>query len=58
LIHALKDARNELIDVEDLSDSELAKLQSEFVRLRTTPAENSKPPASQSTNGRVGTAGR
>ena len=34
LIHAVKEARNELIDVEDLNDEELARLQREFVRLR------------------------
>ncbi len=34
LIHAVKDARNELIDVEDLSDEELGRLQREFSRLR------------------------
>jgi len=37
LIHAVKEARNELIDVEDLSDEELARLQREFVRLREEP---------------------
>ncbi len=37
LIHAVKEARNELIDVEDLSDDELTKLQGEFVRLRKEP---------------------
>jgi low affinity Fe/Cu permease len=34
LIHAIKEARNELIDVEELSDEQLAALQREFVRLR------------------------
>ena len=46
LIHALQAARNELIDVEDLSEAEIARLQSEFVRLRKT-----SPPASGSTSG-------
>jgi low affinity Fe/Cu permease len=34
LIHAIKEARNELIDVEDLTDEQLAALQREFQRLR------------------------
>ena len=34
LIHAMKEARNELIDVEQLTDDELARLQEEFARLR------------------------
>jgi low affinity Fe/Cu permease len=38
LIHAVKEARNELIDVEDLNDEELARLQREFQRLREEPA--------------------
>jgi low affinity Fe/Cu permease len=37
LIHAVKEARNELIDVEDLTDAELADLQREFARLRKAP---------------------
>ena len=39
LIHAVKEARNELIDVEDLNDEELARLQREFERLREEPRE-------------------
>ncbi len=35
LIHAARQARNELIDVENLTDDELARLQKEFGRLRT-----------------------
>ena len=42
LIHAIKEARNELIDVEDMTDEELTRLQEEFTRLR------------QTTNGAVG----
>jgi low affinity Fe/Cu permease len=34
LIRALKGARNELVDLEDLSDKELAALQQEFKRLQ------------------------
>jgi low affinity Fe/Cu permease len=37
LIHAMKEARNELIDVEDLTDEELTRLQQEFARLRESP---------------------
>ncbi|HEY5947265.1 MAG TPA: low affinity iron permease family protein [Kofleriaceae bacterium] len=35
LLRAVKDARNSLVDLEDLSDAELAKLEVEFRRLRT-----------------------
>jgi low affinity Fe/Cu permease len=34
LIRAVKDARNELVDVEDLSDEELKKLEEQFRRMR------------------------
>ncbi len=34
IIRALKKARNELVDVEDLSDQELAKLEGQFKELR------------------------
>jgi low affinity Fe/Cu permease len=34
LIRAVKEARNNLVDLEDMSDEELAKLQDEFQRLR------------------------
>src|SRR5438093_8676115 len=34
LIRALKSARNELVDLEDLSDEELKKLEEQFQRLR------------------------
>lgn len=37
LIKVQKDARNKLIDVEDLTDEELELLQKEFERLRTEP---------------------
>jgi low affinity Fe/Cu permease len=39
LIRAIKDARNELVDLEDLSDEELEKLEDQFRRMRTR-AEN------------------
>jgi low affinity Fe/Cu permease len=39
IIRALKGARNELVDLEDLSDEDLAKLEQQFKRLRAT-AEN------------------
>ena len=39
IIRALKKARNELVDLEDLSDEELSKLEEQFKRLRTR-AEN------------------
>jgi low affinity Fe/Cu permease len=34
LIYAMKGARNSLVDLEDMTDEELAKLQKEFERLR------------------------
>jgi len=34
LIRALKNARNELVDLEDLSDEELQKLEAQFRRMR------------------------
>jgi low affinity Fe/Cu permease len=34
LIRAIKDARNELVDLEDLSDEELKKLEEQFQRTR------------------------
>ena len=51
LIHAVKEARNELIDVEDLTDEEIERLQREFARLRETPNQDAS--ASRSTNGRA-----
>jgi low affinity Fe/Cu permease len=39
LIRAIKDARNELVDLEDLSDEELKKLEEQFQRTRAQ-AEN------------------
>ncbi len=39
LIRALKGARNKLVDLEDLSDEELKKLEKEFQRLHTRSQE-------------------
>jgi low affinity Fe/Cu permease len=44
LIRALKDARNELVDLEDLSDEELKKLEEQFKRTRKR-AENDGSPS-------------
>ncbi|MDB4952517.1 MAG: low affinity iron permease family protein [Myxococcales bacterium] len=37
LIHAVKGARNKMVDLEDLPDEELARLEGEFKRLRKDP---------------------
>ena len=44
LIRALKDARNELVDLEDLSDEELKKLEDQFKSMRKR-AENDGSPS-------------
>ncbi len=44
LIRALKDARNELVDLEDLSDEELKKLEKQFQSMRKR-AENDGGPS-------------
>ena len=44
LIRALKDARNELVDLEDLSDEELKKLEEQFKTMRER-AENDGSPS-------------
>jgi low affinity Fe/Cu permease len=44
LIRALKDARNELVDLEDLSDEELKKLEEQFKSMRKR-AENDGSPS-------------
>jgi low affinity Fe/Cu permease len=36
LIRAVRNARNELVDMEDLSDDELGRLQRQFEEVRTT----------------------
>jgi low affinity Fe/Cu permease len=50
LIRAIKDARDELIDLEDLSDEELKKLEEQFRRMRshgendeTSPSRHAEP---------------
>jgi low affinity Fe/Cu permease len=50
LIRAIKDARNELVDLEDLSDEELKKLEQQFRRTRaqaendeTSPSRHAEP---------------
>jgi low affinity Fe/Cu permease len=40
IIRALKGARNQLVDLEDLSDEELKKLEEQFRRLRTEAESN------------------
>jgi low affinity Fe/Cu permease len=59
LIHAVKEARNELIDVEDLNDEELARLQREFVRLREEPpdSKNQAPATDAAPEAATGNAG-
>src|SRR5437870_4646877 len=43
LIRALKGARNNLVDLEGLSDEELKKLETEFIRIRKKAEEAEKP---------------
>ncbi len=40
LIRALKEARNDLIDLEEMSEDELVKLEEEFRRLRVKKADS------------------
>ena len=40
IIRALKKARNELVDLEDLSDEELKKIEEQFKQLRKTAERN------------------
>jgi low affinity Fe/Cu permease len=40
MIRALKSARNQLVDLEDLSDEDLKKLEEQFQRLRTKSERN------------------
>jgi low affinity Fe/Cu permease len=47
LIRALDAARNRLVDVEDLPDEELARLASEFQRLRDQPEPTSPTPSTE-----------
>jgi low affinity Fe/Cu permease len=43
LICALKDARNELVDLEDLSDEELKKLEKQFQHMRKRAEDDGSP---------------
>ena len=45
LIRAIKDARNELVDLEDLSDEELKKLEEQFRRTRKRAENNEASPS-------------
>jgi low affinity Fe/Cu permease len=45
IIRALKGARNQLVDLEDLSDEELKKLEEQFQRLRKMAERNGTPSA-------------
>jgi low affinity Fe/Cu permease len=44
LIRAIKDARNELVDLEDLSDEELKKLEEQFRQMRTRAEDDETSP--------------
>src|SRR2546430_7890809 len=43
IIRALKDARNELVDLEDLSDEELKKLEKQFQTMRKRAENDGRP---------------
>src|SRR5207244_12011348 len=45
VIRALKNARNELVDLEDLSDEDLKRLEEQFRRLRTKAEEDDTQPS-------------
>jgi low affinity Fe/Cu permease len=45
LIRAIKNARNELVDLEDLSDEELKRLEEQFRRMRTRAENDGKSPS-------------
>jgi low affinity Fe/Cu permease len=45
LIRAIKNARNELVDLEDLSDEELKGLEEQFRRMRTRAENDGKSPS-------------
>jgi low affinity Fe/Cu permease len=45
MIRALKGARNELVDLEDLSDEDLKKLEEQFRRLRATAEQDDTQPS-------------
>jgi low affinity Fe/Cu permease len=44
VIRALKDARNELVDLEDLSDVELKNLEKQFQRMRKRAEDDGSHP--------------
>ena len=48
LIRALQGARNNLVDLEALSDDELQKIEKEFIRVREKADSKSKAPAKRS----------
>jgi low affinity Fe/Cu permease len=52
LIRALKSARNELVDLENLSDDELTRLEQQFkdLRMKAERANNQTPPKAASRN--------
>jgi len=52
MIRALKDARNELVDLENLSDEELKKLEKQFKTIRKR-AENDGSPSRHAEPGRL-----
>jgi len=52
LIRALKDARNEIVDLENLSDEELKKLEKQFKTIRKR-AENDGSPSRHAEPGRL-----
>ena len=45
LIRAIKNARNELVDLEDLSDEELQKLEAQFQRMRRRAENDERSPS-------------
>jgi low affinity Fe/Cu permease len=45
LIRAIKNARNELVDLEDLSDEELKKLEEQFRRMRARAENDGRSPS-------------
>ena len=47
IIRALKGARNELVDLEDLSDEDLARLEEQFQRLRKLAERTNQPRAKE-----------
>jgi low affinity Fe/Cu permease len=54
LIHAIKGARNKMIDLEDLSDEELKKLKQEFEKISGRREASGKGQSSQGEGARKG----